>query len=120
MAVRCEGDSRVMEQLGEKQDFESELSRLGFTHEEFTLYVRRVNALGGATNWSTNYAVCVTNAANKRQNIYWEGPRKHWVAEFAADVASGLYGLPDSRVPAPNPARKSGRPRIVSGGVRRF
>jgi len=33
MTVRCEGDSRVMELVGEKQDFEAELSRFGFRHE---------------------------------------------------------------------------------------
>ena len=32
MAVRAEGYCWVMEQLGEKQDFESELSRLGYLH----------------------------------------------------------------------------------------
>ena len=119
MTVRCEGDSRVMEQLGEKQDFESELSRLGFTHEAFLLYVRRVNTLGGATNWSVNYAVCVTNSANSRQNIYWGGPGKHWVSEFAADVAGGLYGLPDTRAATRHSSRKIERPRIVYGGERR-
>ena len=30
MAVRCSGDMWEMEQVGEKQDFECELSRLGF------------------------------------------------------------------------------------------
>jgi hypothetical protein len=37
MAVHCESDCRVIEQLGEKQHFESELSRLGFTHADFML-----------------------------------------------------------------------------------
>ena len=119
MTVRCEGDSRAMEQLGEKQDFESELSRLGYTHEAFLLHVRRVSTLGGATTWSVNYAVCVTNSANNIQNIYWGGPGKNWVSEFAADVARGLYGLPDDAVPARRPLQKVERPRIVSGGVRR-
>ena len=45
MAVRCEGDSREMEQLGEKQDFEAELSRMGFMHEAFILYVRRTDCM---------------------------------------------------------------------------
>ncbi len=119
MTVRCEGDSRVMEQLGEKQDFESELSRLGFAHETFFLYVRRANSLGGATNWSVNYAVCVTNSVSNRQNIYWGGPGKHWVSEFTTDVAGGLYGPPDARAQAMHPPRKAERPRIVSGGARR-
>jgi hypothetical protein len=41
MAVHSEGDTWVMEQLGEKQDFEAELSRLGYRHEDFILRVRR-------------------------------------------------------------------------------
>ena len=40
MSVRCEGDCKVMEQLGERQHFESELSRLGFSHEAFTIVIR--------------------------------------------------------------------------------
>src|SRR5258705_9005971 len=90
MAVRCEGDCRVMEQLGEKQDFESELSRLGFSHETFALYVRRANAFAGGTNWVANYAMCVTNTATTRQNVYLGGPGDHWDSEFAADVARDL------------------------------
>jgi hypothetical protein len=95
MAVRCEGDCRVMEQLGEKQDFESELSRLGFAHEAFTLDVRHAIKLGSTTNWIANYAVCVTNIASKRRNIYWGGPRKHWVSEFTVDAVAGHYGRAD-------------------------
>jgi len=41
MTVHCEGDCRLLEQLGEKQDFEAELSRLGFRHEEFTFFAKR-------------------------------------------------------------------------------
>jgi hypothetical protein len=41
MAVHSEGDTWVMEQLGKKQDFEAELSRLGYRHEDFILRVRR-------------------------------------------------------------------------------
>src|SRR5882757_6423105 len=95
MTVRCEGDSRVMEQLGEKQDFESELSRLGFAHEAFTICVRRVRAPESGTTWLENYSVCITNIVAKRSNIYWGGPGERWVAQFAADVASGFYGLPE-------------------------
>ena len=117
MAVRCEGDSRVMEQLGEKQDFESELSRLGFSHEAFTLHVRRANAFGG-TSWNANYAVCVTSTVTKRQNIYWGGPGDHWVCEFAADVARGVYGSPDLRPAAARASSNALRPRLVARGAK--
>jgi hypothetical protein len=114
MAVLCEGDCRVMEQLGEKQDFESELSRLGFSHEAFTLYVRRANLPGSGTSWIANYSVCVTNTATKRQNIYWGGPGDHWVSEFSADVVRGLYGPPDLSRAVANLRSRPTRPRLVA------
>jgi len=94
MAVHCGGDSWVMEQLGEKQDFECELSRIGFKHEDFALYVRRASASGMGTSWKAKYAVRVTNIPWARGIIYWGGPGEHWVEEFVADVASGIYGQP--------------------------
>jgi hypothetical protein len=120
MAVRCEGDSRVMEQVGEKQDFESELSRLGFRHEDFSLYVRRANASGGSANWTANYAVCVTNTTTQRRNIYWGGPGERWVSEFAADIVKGLYGQPSTRRDASWKPRSgnAAQLRVVSGGAK--
>ena len=92
MAVRCRGDSWVMEQLGEKQDFECELSRLGFKHEDFALYVRRAIAPGAGTAWTAKYAVRVTKIPAARHIMYWGGPGEQWVKEFVADVANGIYG----------------------------
>lgn len=94
MAVRCEGDSRAMEQLGEKQDFECQLTRLGFKHEDFALCVRRATATGAPAPWASNYAVLVTNMRTARHMIYWGGPGQDWVKEFVADVSNGIYGLP--------------------------
>lgn len=113
MTVRCEGDRWIMEQLGEKQDFESELSRLGFRHEDFALYVRR-SGLGGINRaWTSNYAVRVTNTPTRKCNIYWGGPRENWVGQFALDAANGMYGEPSSRfeglLPAGRPARSARR-----------
>jgi hypothetical protein len=119
MSVRCEGDCKVMEQLGERQDFESELSRLGFSHEAFTIVIRRAQAREGGTAWLENYSVCVTNIITKRSNIYWGGPREQWVSQFSADVVSGLYGSPEWHSAAARPARKGSRPRLVSGGTPR-
>lgn len=118
MSVRCEGDCKAMEQLGERQDFESELSRLGFTHEAFTIYVRRARAPDSATTWVQRYSVCVTNVVTKRSNIYWGGPGERWVPQFAADIASGLYGVPDWQR-AERPPRKASRPRLVPGAPTR-
>jgi hypothetical protein len=85
-----------MELVGEKQDFEAELSRFGFRHEDFSLCVRRAARAPGNTSWSPNYAVQVTlaSAGTRKCNIYWGGPRENWVAHFVIDLANGLYGEP--------------------------
>ena len=95
MTVHCEGDYRVMEQLGEKQDFESELSRLGFRHEHFALHV--APASSRATEQAQDYSVTVVNVLTERQRVYRGGPRWEWVPECARDLASGLFGRPMSR-----------------------
>ncbi len=92
MSVRCEGDLWLMEQVGERQDFESELSRLGLRHEDFELYVRRANFNRAKKQWSSNYAVRVSNLTTARRNIYWGGPGQDWVAQFTTDLVRGLYG----------------------------
>ena len=74
MAVRCEGDLWTMEQLGERQDFESELSRLGMRHEDFHLYVRTAAFNEAKKTWTSNYAIRVTNSVTGRRTIYWGGP----------------------------------------------
>jgi hypothetical protein len=103
MAVRCEGDSRVMELVGEKEDFEAELSRFGFLHDDFSLCVRRANATGGKSAWVSNYAVQVTKVSTRKCNVYWGGPRENWVAQFAVDLANGLYGEPAQARLTPHP-----------------
>lgn len=94
MAVRAEGYCWVMEQLGEKQDFEFELSRLGYLHENFTLEVRRARSDYVGDEWIANYFVCVTEVRTSRSNIYLGGPRGHWVEQFSADLAAGVFGAP--------------------------
>jgi hypothetical protein len=91
MSVRCEGDIRLMEQLGERQDFEAELSRAGIAHEDFVLYVRRVQPKGRGASWNNGYAVCVTRIGAMRQNIYWGGLDRQWLPAFAADLRAGMY-----------------------------
>jgi hypothetical protein len=107
MTVRCEGDRWIVEQVGEKQDFESELSRLGFTHEAFVLYVRRAGVGGIDRTWTSNYAVRVTHTQTGKSNIYWGGPRENWVEQFALDASNGLYGEPNVRYENPDRARSA-------------
>jgi hypothetical protein len=104
MAVRTDGDSWIMEQVGEKQDFESELTRLGLRHEDFELYVRRATLNGARKEWSTNYAVRVSNAVTEKHNIYWGGPGQDWIAQFVVDLSAGMYGsFPGLRNPRAGP-----------------
>ena len=95
MTVRSEGDTWVMEQLGEKQDFEAELSRLGFRHEDFSLCVRRARPARDA--WSSHYAVRVTNCQSGKSNIYWGGLDENWVSQFTRDLADGFFGHTPAR-----------------------
>jgi hypothetical protein len=94
MTVHCEGDCRLLEQLGEKQDFEAELSRLGFKHEHFILQVLRLTADGKDPEWTQSYSVTVTHVLNERSHMYQGGPRHNWVTQFARDLADGTYSDP--------------------------
>ena len=86
MSVVCEGDSRIMEQLGEKQDFEAALTERGYAHELFDLNVR---AAGPST-----YTLVITYLPTRRRTIYWGGTGKNWVRQFTTDLSFGVYGPP--------------------------
>jgi len=105
MAVRAEGYCRIIEQLGEKQDFEAELSRLGYRHEDFSLMVRRARLTGPVDGWTASYTVCVTDLRTSRSNVYWGGPHMQWVAQFASDLARGFFGEPRLLRASPVPWR---------------
>jgi len=83
-----------MEQVGERQDFEAQLSRLRLRHEDFCLQVRRANLGRGSRMWNAHYAVRVSNTATGKRNIYWGGPGEDWVAQFVIDANNGLFGVP--------------------------
>lgn len=99
VTVHSIGDTWVMEQLGEKQDFEVELTRLGFRHEDFFIHVRRARPARAGV-WASHYAVRVTNRQSAKSNIYWGGPGENWVEQFARDLADGFFG------PSPNLTRR--------------
>jgi hypothetical protein len=91
MTVHCEGDCRIIEQTGEKPDFESELRRLGFEHQHFMLYMGMVPS----EMWPQmhhNYSVTVANVETGQQRVYHGGPGHDWVRECACDLASGVFG----------------------------
>jgi hypothetical protein len=94
MTVHCEGDCALMEQLGERYEFESELTWRGFRHEEFTLHVLRDRAPRGQTEWVQRYAVTVANVRTERYRVYRSDSRSSWVPCFAHDLAAGAFGAP--------------------------
>jgi hypothetical protein len=97
MTVHCEGDRWVMEQLGERYEFETELTRQGLRHEDFALHVMRERQPSGKTEWAPRYAVTVVNVRTERRMVYRSGGRKGWVARFARDLASGALGGADAQ-----------------------
>jgi hypothetical protein len=100
MTVHCEGDSYVIEQLGEKQDFEAVLSTLGFRHEHFTLHV--VQAPPGSSSWQRQqYTVTVVNVVTERRRVYRGGPAWEWVQECRLDLAQRVFGGPTPRAALP-------------------
>ena len=92
MTVYGEGDCSLVEQLGEKQEFEAELTRLGFKHEDFTLHVLRQVPPGPKTAWSNGYSATVSNVASGHSRVYQGGPKRNWVAQSSLDPANGAYG----------------------------
>ncbi len=99
MSILCKGTTRVLEQLGEKQDFEAELSRRGFPHEAFTLHVDAgANSQSGVA-WDPRYKVTVTHGPTQTVKVYQAGPRENWVTRFSKDLISGLYGEPSLHLP---------------------
>jgi hypothetical protein len=86
-----------MEQVGEKQDFESELTRQGMCHEDFELHVQPSAA---HDEWNQDYVVTVRAATVGLCHLYAGGPRQNWVTQFATDLARGGYGStsPDERL----------------------
>ncbi len=99
MTVHCEGDRLLVERLGEKQDFEAELTRQGFKHEDFTLHVLREIPRGPKAAWNNDYSVTVTNVVSGRNHVYRAGPKWNWVTQSSLDLANGAYGPPPAREP---------------------
>ena len=96
MTVHCEGECAVLEQLGERYEFETELTRHGFRHEDFALHVIRERPRPPKSEWVQRYAVTVVNVRADRRRVYRGGGRQRWVAEFARDLAVGAFGTPET------------------------
>ena len=109
MSVRCLGDCRLVEQVGEKQDFECVLTAQGVGHEDFVLRVRRVANHRLGPEWSSDYSVTIVRLATRRRRVYLGGPAHEWVQRFAADLARGAYDRRDGEVVAASRAPRLSR-----------
>lgn len=89
MAVRCSGDCQLIDATWEKQDFEVELTRQRFSHDDFTISVQRVPARGP---YGLRYTVTVQNIVTHCEVTYRGGQREAWVRRFAVDLAEGAFG----------------------------
>ena len=94
MTVYCEGDCSLVEQLGEKREFEAELTSLGFKHEDFTLHVLGQVPQGPKAVWSDDYSATLSNIVSGHSRVYQGGPKQNWVAQSSLDLANGAYGPP--------------------------
>lgn len=110
MTVLCTGDTRLLEQLGEKQDFECLLTARGMRHETYALRVRRVLHRQLGDRWSCDYAVTVTRTDFDIRHVYAGGPAHRWVERFAADVEGGAFER------QPHPAAVASAARSRRGG----
>jgi len=93
MTVHCDGDWRVIEQLGERRGFESELSRLGFRHRHFMLYIKVVPS---ERRELSDYSVTVFNTSTGQGRFYHGGPTRDWVSECSQDLVAGAFVGPVS------------------------
>jgi hypothetical protein len=97
MTVHCEGDCLLIDQTGEKQDFEVALTRLRLAHEAFWLQVVRVPDPLGSWDWGLRYRVTVHHRPSGQALDYLATPSRSWVKSFRSDVERGRYTF----VPAP-------------------
>lgn len=89
MTVRCSGDCQLIEATWEKQDFEAEITRQRFSHDDFTISVQRVATRGP---YGLRYIVTVKNIVTHCDIAYRGGNREAWVRRFAVDLAKGAFG----------------------------
>ncbi len=92
--VRCRGECRLIEATWEKQDFEAEITRQGFSHDDFAIEVERHEADGLRRGYGMHYSVTVHESKTGCSITYRGGHREAWVHRFAVDLAKGTFGPP--------------------------
>ena len=86
MHVEWQGDHKLLDASGEKQDFERELTRLGLDARKFLVVVRREPDLPGADGiYAIRYNVFITDLEHlDRDTLKLDGGHgTNWIAQFA-------------------------------------
>jgi len=115
VAVRCSGDCRPMEQVGEKQDFESALTRHALRHEDFMLRVSRPVEAAQEGAWSHT-----TSSPSLRLHRAFDGATSEvramtgWISSQST-LRTACMGVRRQPTPARATLRRCGR---ATGSVR--
>lgn len=86
MSVEWQGDHKLLDASGEKENFERELKRLDFDPSKFLVEVRREPDLPGVDRLhALRYSVYITDLEHPdRDTSRLDGGHdKNWIAEFA-------------------------------------
>jgi len=95
MRVVWQGDHKLLDVSGEKQDFERELKRLGYDPSQFLVVVRREPDVAGPDGlYPIRYKVHVTQLGPDHETLTLSGGHdKAWVAQFVQDATNRARGL---------------------------
>lgn len=95
MHVEWQGDHKMLDRSGEKQDFEAEVKRLGHDPRQYIVVVRREPDVAGADGlYPIRYKVHITRLVGADQETLTlsGGHGKAWVAQFAQDATNRARG----------------------------
>jgi len=95
MAVRLEGDYKLLVQTGEIQDFEHEVRRRGYNPDEFRVTVERLALNPSSAIYPIKCKVMVDRLSadgnSSRGATFAGGHGEAWVARFADALATGQF-----------------------------
>jgi hypothetical protein len=83
MHVEWQGDHKLLDASGEKEDFERELTRLGLDPTKFLAEVRREPDLPGADGLYYNVYITDLEHPDRETWMLEGGHSKNWIAQFA-------------------------------------
>ena len=93
MRVVWQGDHKLLDESGEKQDFERELKRLGYDPSQFLVVVRREPDVAEPDGLQPiRYKVHVTQLGPDHETLTLSGGQGAWVAPFVRDATNRSRG----------------------------